>query len=151
MIKYSKYTGNKRDQYMRLFLIGDEDESKVREYINQGCLFLAEQSNTAVAVAIVVPTSDGNVGELKNIAVDAKAQGQGIGSKMIAYVFEQARDRYNTILVGTGDADVQNILFYLKNGFRFSGIKKDFFDEYKEQIISNGVLLKDMVLLTKKL
>ncbi|AUH37903.1 GNAT family N-acetyltransferase [Lactiplantibacillus plantarum] len=151
MIKYSKYTGNKRDQYMRLFLIGDEDESKVREYINQGCLFLAEQSNTAVAVAIVVPTSDGNVGELKNIAVDAKAQGQGIGSKMIAYVFEQARDRYNTILVGTGDADVQNILFYLKNGFRFSGIKKDFFDEYKEQIISNGVVLKDMVLLTKKL
>jgi ribosomal protein S18 acetylase RimI-like enzyme len=135
---------------MRLFLIGDEDESKVREYINQGCLFLAEQSNTAVAVAIVVPTSDGNVGELKNIAVDAKAQGQGIGSKMIAYVFEQARDRYNTILVGTGDADVQNILFYLKNGFRFSGIKKDFFDEYKEQIISNGVVLKDMVLLTKK-
>lgn len=150
MIKYSKYTGNKRDQYMRLFLIGDEDESKVREYINQSCLFLAEQSNTAVAVAIVVPTSDGNVGELKNIAVDAKAQGQGIGSKMIAYVFEQARDRYNTILVGTGDADVQNILFYLKNGFRFSGIKKDFFDEYKEQIISNGVVLKDMVLLTKK-
>lgn len=150
MIKYSKYTGNKRDQYMRLFLIGDEDESKVREYINQGCLFLAEQSNTAVAVAIVVPTSDGNVGELKNIAVDAKAQGQGIGSKMIAYVFEQARDRYNTLLVGTGDADVQNILFYLKNGFRFSGIKKDFFDEYKEQIISNGVVLKDMVLLTKK-
>ena len=150
MIKYSKYTGNKRDQYMRLFLIGDEDESKVREYINQGCLFLAEQSNTAVAVAIVVPTSDGNVGELKNIAVDAKAQGQGIGSKMIAYVFEQARDRYNTILVGTGDADVQNILFYLKKGFRFSGIKKDFFDEYKEQIISNGVVLKDMVLLTKK-
>lgn len=150
MIKYSKYTGNKRDQYMRLFLIGDEDESKVREYINQGCLFLAEQSNTAVAVAIVVPTSDGNVGELKNIAVDAKAQGQGIRSKMIAYVFEQARDRYNTILVGTGDADVQNILFYLKNGFRFSGIKKDFFDEYKEQIISNGVVLKDMVLLTKK-
>lgn len=150
MIKYSKYTGNKRDQYMRLFLIGDEDESKVREYINQGCLFLAKQSNTAVAVAIVVPTSDGNVGELKNIAVDAKAQGQGIGSKMIAYVFEQARDRYNTILVGTGDADVQNILFYLKNGFRFSGIKKDFFDEYKEQIISNGVVLKDMVLLTKK-
>lgn len=150
MIKYSKYTGNKRDQYMRLFLIGDEDESKVREYINQGCLFLAEQSNTAVAVAIVVPTSDGNVGELKNIAVDAKAQGQGIGSKMIAYVFEQVRDRYNTILVGTGDADVQNILFYLKNGFRFSGIKKDFFDEYKEQIISNGVVLKDMVLLTKK-
>lgn len=149
MIKYSKYTGNKRDQYMRLFLIGDEDESKVREYINQGCLFLAEQSNTAVAVAIVVPTSDGNVGELKNIAVDAKAQGQGIGSKMIAYVFEQARDRYNTILVGTGDADVQNILFYLKNGFRFSGIKR-FFDEYKEQIISNGVVLKDMVLLTKK-
>jgi ribosomal protein S18 acetylase RimI-like enzyme len=135
---------------MRLFLIGDEDESKVREYINQGCLFLAEQSNTAVAVAIVVPTSDGNVGELKNIAVDAKAQGQGIGSKMIAYVFEQVRDRYNTILVGTGDADVQNILFYLKNGFRFSGIKKDFFDEYKEQIISNGVVLKDMVLLTKK-
>ena len=150
MIKYSKYTGNKRDQYMRLFLIGDEDESKVREYINQGCLFLAEQSNTAVAVAIVVPTSDGNVGELKNIAVDAKAQGQGIGSKMIAYVFEQVRDRYNTILVGTGDADVQNILFYLKNGFRFSGIKKDFFDKYKEQIISNGVVLKDMVLLTKK-
>lgn len=150
MIKYSKYTGNKRDQYMRLFLIGDEDESKVREYINQGCLFLAEQSNTAVAVAIVVPTSDGNVGELKNIAVDAKAQGQGIGSKMIAYVFEQVRDRYNTILVGTGDADVQNILFYLKNGFRFSGIKKDFFDEYKKQIISNGVVLKDMVLLTKK-
>ncbi|QRA41101.1 hypothetical protein JMO19_12130 [Lactiplantibacillus plantarum] len=40
---------------------------------------------------------------------------------------------------------------YLKNGFRFSGIKKDFFDEYKEQIISNGVVLKDMVLLTKKL
>lgn len=35
MIKYSEYTGNKRNEYIGLLLIGDEDESKVYEYIDQ--------------------------------------------------------------------------------------------------------------------
>lgn len=73
---------------------------------------------------MIVPTSNSNIGELKNIAVDFNNQGQGIGSQMIAYILEQVRAQYSVVLVGTGDADVQNILFYLKNGFRFEGVKK---------------------------
>jgi len=151
MIKYSTYMGDRRDDYLNLLLIGDEDERKVREYIDQGCLFLAEQNHTTVAVALVVPTNEHGVGELKNIAVDVKVQGQGIGSSMLAYLFEQVRAQYDVILVGTGDADIQNILFYLKNGFRFSGVRKNFFASYQKPIISNGVVLRDMVLLTQNI
>ncbi|WP_127848543.1 GNAT family N-acetyltransferase [Lacticaseibacillus hulanensis] len=151
MINYKKYTGNHRNQYLRLLLIGDEDASKVREYINQGALFIAEQDEKAVAVGLIIPATERAVGELKNIAVDPLVQGQGIGTRLMAYMFDQVRDQYRSILVGTGDADVQNILFYLKNGFRFSGIRHNFFADYEKPIISNGVVLKDMVLLTKKL
>lgn len=151
MIKYSEYLGNKRSEYMRLLLIGDGDESKVYKYINQGQLFLAEQDNVTLAVAMIVPTSNSNIGELKNIAVDFNNQGQGIGSQMIAYILEQVRAQYSVVLVGTGDADVQNILFYLKNGFRFWGVRKNFFDSYNKKNFSNGVELQDMVLLTKNI
>lgn len=100
---------------------------------------------------MIVPTSNSNIGELKNIAVDFNNQGQGIGSQMIAYILEQVRAQYSVVLVGTGDADVQNILFYLKNGFRFEGVRKNFFDSYNKKIFSNGVELQDMVLLTKNI
>ena len=92
----------------------------------RGVWFLAEQDNATVAVAMIIPTKNSNVGELKNIAVNSKVQGQGIGSRMINFIFEQVRGQYSVVLVGTGDSDVQNIRFCFENGFRFLKLRKAF-------------------------
>ncbi|VDG31105.1 hypothetical protein [Lactobacillus plantarum] [Lactiplantibacillus mudanjiangensis] len=143
-------TTDRRD-LLDLFLIGDDDEQKVQAYLQTGELYVAKDDQKIVGLALVIPGETITSGELKNIAVLPAYQGQGIGSQLLDCVVEQLAAKYQTLLVGTGDADLANIRFYLKNGFRFVGVRKHFFDSYAKPIVVNGIQLQDMVLLQRPL
>ena len=64
----------------------------------------------------------------------------------IIYALKQAGE-----FVGTGDGSVQNIAFYIRAGFRFAEIKTNFFEQYEQPIIENGIQLRDMIVLAKEL
>lgn len=88
---------------------------------------------------------------MKNIAVTPIAQRQGYGRKLINYLINHYSKEYTQMIVGTGD--VPGVLaFYKSCGFEYSHCIKGFFTEnYDHPIIDNGILLKDMIYLKRKI
>ncbi len=72
-----------------------------------------------MGVALIVPTKEPTVFELTNLAVLPEFQRQKIAKKLIEYSILAQRTQFKRLIVGTGDADLNNMRFYLRNGFRF--------------------------------
>lgn len=125
--------------------MGDEDETKVQAYLQTGELYLAKKFDQTVGVALIVPTEEPTVFELKNLAVLPKFQRQKIATKLVEYAILAQSTQVKRLIVGTGDADLNNMRFYLRNGFRFLRIEPDFFLSYPHPIYAEGICLKDMV------
>jgi ribosomal protein S18 acetylase RimI-like enzyme len=99
----------------------------------------------------LVTDEGGSVLEIQNLATDTRYQRQGYASKLIDYIANYFKKRYNKIILGTGD--VPGILaFYERRGFTATHRIADYFTEhYDFPIIEEGVLLKDKVYLERKL
>lgn len=125
--------------------MGDEDETKVQAYLQTGELYLAKKFGQTVGVALIVPTDEPTVFELKNLAVLPEFQRQKIATKLVEFAILAQSTQVKRLIVGTGDADLNNMRFYLRNGFRFLRIEPDFFLSYPQPIYAEGISLKDMV------
>lgn len=135
--------------FMELLLLADEDWKMIEKYLYRGELF-ALYDDDLKSVCVVTQESD-CICELKNIATYEKWHGEGYGSKLLNHIFSYYKDKYATMLVGTGD--VPWILqFYQKRGFKVSHRIRNFFtDNYDHPMFEGGVQLVDMVYLKKDL
>lgn len=136
------------DVPMDLLLLADPSEGKVRSYLPSSRCFVALSEGTVVGVCAVQARERGTY-ELMNIAVRQGQQGHGIGSKLLAWVVEIfRRSGAEQLEVGTGTVGYQ-LAFYQRQGFRVTGIDRDFFlRNYGEPIYEEGVRLVDMLRLT---
>ena len=141
-------TENKKD-FLPLLLLGDESESQIDKYLERGELF-ALYDGDVKCVCVVTDEGDGTL-EIQNIATDKRYQRQGYASKLIEYIAEHYKNRYNKIILGTGD--VPGILgFYERRGFAVAHRIPDYFTtHYDHPMIEDDVLLKDKVYLERKL
>ncbi len=138
-----------KKQFLDLLLLGDEQESMIDRYLEQGDMF-ALYDDDLKTVCVVIAVNDSTC-ELKNIATYEKHQGQGYGSALVNYLFDYYKDKYKTMLVGTGDCP-SILSFYERCGFESSHCIKNFFtDNYDHPMFENGVQLVDMVYLKKNL
>lgn len=70
---------------------------------------------------------------------------------LVNYLINHYSKEYTQMMVGTGDVP-GTLAFYKSCGFEYSHCIKDFFTEnYDHPIIDNGVLLKDMIYLKRKI
>lgn len=145
-----KVEGN-REAFLPQLLLADESEVAVRKYLDKGTLYKINCGELLVGVALVIPQSDTTI-ELKNIAIETKYQGKGIGKEILRQLTEKCRkEGYQVVLVGTANSSIDNIAFYQKAGFRMEAIEKDFFSHYPEPIYENGIRALDMIFFTKQL
>ena len=159
-------TENKK-QYLALLLLADEQESMIDEYLERGEMYVLEKefppssapapsqdggSKEPQPLAVCVVTDQGEgVLELKNLAVSPQAQRKGLGRKMIRFLEDTYRGKYEIFQVGTGESPL-TLPFYEKCGFTVSHRLPDFFTEhYDHPILVAGVVLRDMIYLRKKL
>ena len=133
--------GKKR--YLPLLLLGDEQESMIDRYLEEGALYIWKEGEETAGVCVVTDQGNG-VLELKNIAVDPRFQRRGIGRAMIEALAKRYRGSYRVLLAGTGEAP-STLGFYQHCGFTYSHRVKDFFLQYDHPIVEDGVQLKDMV------
>lgn len=133
---------------MDLLLLADPSEEAIKGYLNQSRCFLAYSEDTIVG-ACIVKSITGEALEVMNIAVSPLIQQNGIGTRLLEYVIENAKESgAQRLEVGTGTFGYQ-LTFYQRQGFRVERIDKDFFlKNYPEPIIENGVQHKDMLRLT---
>lgn len=138
-----------KKQYIDLLLLADEQESMIDRYLERGELFVLNDNGVK---AVCVVTDEGNgVCELKNIAVTPELQRQGYGKGLINYLVKHYSGKYTQMIVDTGDVP-SSVGFYKSCGFEYSHRTENFFtDNYDHQMIEDGVLLKDMVYLKRKI
>lgn len=137
---------------MDLLLLADPSEKFVADYVKRGNCWIAEVSDTAIGVYVLIGTRPETV-ELVNVAVREDVQGQGIGRRLVLHAIETARkDGFRTIEIGTGNSSVDQLRLYQKCGFRIVGVDIDFFvRHYDEPIYENGIQCRDMIRLNQNL
>src|SRR6202012_2039883 len=92
-------------------------------------------------------TGDPRQAEIKNMAVRETRQGQGGGRRLIqAAVTIAAAESVTTLLVATAAADIGNLRFYQRQGFRMRSIERDAFTPatgYPPGLRIDGIELRD--------
>ena len=137
-----------RENYpYELLLLADETIESINKYIFDSTVYCVKNNEETIAAFCLYEIDDNTI-ELKNIAVAEKYQNRGCGSAIISFIKKICKNKYRSIIVGTGDCGIQQIRFYEKNGFCKYDIQKNFFIEnFEEPIFENGNQLKDMVML----
>ena len=138
-----------KDKYMDLLLEADPNEKLVTEYLDKGDLFVLSKQEEIICIAVVIKVDD-NTCELKNLVTNEKYRGQGYAKKMIKYLTDNYKMRYQKMLVGTSE---NNIPFYVKQGFeRYEKTIKNFFiDNYEEELWDGDLKCVDMYYYSKDL
>ena len=138
-----------KKRYLPLLLLGDEQEDMIDRYLERGVLYALDDGGVR-AVCVVTDEGDGTL-ELKNLAVEPDCQRRGYGRRLVEFVCETYRGRYERLLVGTGDSPL-TLPFYEACGFQPSHIIPNFFtDHYDHPIFEGGRQLVDMICLIKAL
>ena len=87
--------------------------------------------------------------EIKNLAVAPAMQRRGIGRALVEAAAELARaERRSTLVAATAAADIGNLQFYQRLGFRMRAIERDAFREaagYEAGLEIGGIALRDRV------
>ena len=89
--------------------------------------------------------------EIQNLAVDEAHQGKGYGKKLIEFIADHYRDRYDVLQVGTGDSPL-TVPFYEHCGFVQHHVEKNYIlEHYDHPIFEGGKQLIDKVYLQMNL
>ena len=140
---------NKR-AFLHLLLLADKQESMIDQYLDRGTMFVLEEDGFVKGECVVTDEGDGML-EIQNLAVAPEYQGCGYGKKLIEFVADRYRDRYQILQVGTGDSP-QTVPFYRHCGFvQHHVIKNYIIDHYDQPIFEGGKQLIDKVYLWMKL
>lgn len=138
-----------KEKYMDLLLEADPSENIINEYLKDGDLFVLTYENEIACVAVVTKVDDDTC-ELKNIATKEEYSNKGYAKKMLKYLCDNYKQKYNKMLVGTTE---NNIPFYVKQGFDKyeKTIKNYFVDNYDDEIFDGDLQCVDMYYYSKDL
>ena len=137
---------NDKKRFLQLLLIGDESETMIDRYLQQGNLYAGILDGIPITVCVALTIDDTTV-EIKNLAVCPDFQRRGFGRLMLEHVENVNPDK--SIILGTGETP-STLRFYEKCGYSYSHRVPDFFFfYYRNPIIEEGVTLRDMIYLKK--
>ncbi|TPK69859.1 GNAT family N-acetyltransferase [Mesorhizobium sp. B2-4-15] len=143
-----RYDGN-RDALLPLFALADDSPTQVASYIEEGEVVVARAGDEIVGHALIIDTGDAATFELKSIAITQARQGEGLGRALVAAAITYCRERGGRhLIVSTATADIGNLRFYQRLGFRMASIVKDAFGPatgYPEGLLIDSIPLRDQV------
>lgn len=139
---------NKR-QFLSLLLLADEQENMIERYMEKGTMYVLEDNG--VKGECIVTDEGGGALEIKNIAIKPECRKKGYGRALIDFIAMEYKGKYSILQAGTGDSPL-TIPFYEKCGFvRSHSIKNFFTENYDHPIYEDGIQLKDMIYLQRKI
>jgi ribosomal protein S18 acetylase RimI-like enzyme len=146
-VRIEEYAGP-RDDLLWSFRLAEDSESALASYLESGTVWVARDPDDSVVGHLQMVVDD-DVWEILNTAVAEDRQGQGIGRRLLAEgVAEARRAGARRVVVATAAADVGNLRFYQRCGFRMERVVPDAFTPatgYPEPIEIDGIPLRDQV------
>ena len=142
------YAGD-RDALRPLFELAEDSAAELDAYLHSGRVLVARSGPRIVGHLQLTGTGQPGQAEVKNMAVRADQQGQGLGRRlMLAALTLLAAEGVTTVRVATAAADLGNLRFYQRQGFRMHSIERDAFTEssgYPPGSQVAGIPLRDRV------
>ncbi|MEU4291641.1 GNAT family N-acetyltransferase [Kribbella sp. NPDC026596] len=136
-----------------LFREADDSEQQIDTYIDLGTVFVAEDDGEIIGHLQLIARDD--TVELKSMAVAENRRGTGVGRALVRTALEHCRQNATrSLLVATAAADIGNLRFYQRQGFRMLRIERDAFEAstgYPGEIVIDGIPLLDRVWLSRDL
>jgi GNAT superfamily N-acetyltransferase len=150
-VEIAWYAGE-RVQLRSLFALAEDSPQRLETSIDRGRVLVARDEAEIVGyLQLVESDSEGEV-ELLSMAVADDRQRKGIGRALVARAVRECRaEGIRTLLVATASADIGNLRFYQRLGFRMLRVKRDAFtpaDGYPDGLLIDGIPLRDRVWLT---
>lgn len=147
-VTIEEYAGPHRDLAWS-FREAEDSERLLDAYIDLGRLWVAvTPEGETVAHLQAVPRGDG-VWEVTNTAVAESHRGQGIGRVLLLRAVDEARSAgASRMILATATADVGNLRFYQRCGFRMTHVVHDAFgpgEGYPPGLEVDGIPLLDQV------
>lgn len=138
-----------KEQYLDLLLEADPSKEMIDKYLTDGELFVLTYKENIVCIAVVTVIDNKTI-ELKNIATKEEYRGKGFAKKMIKYLVDNYKTKYEKMIVGTTE---NCIPFYVKQGFDKyeKTIKNYFIDNYEEEIKDGELVCTDLIYYSKDL
>lgn len=151
-IRIEVHTGS-RAELRHLFELAEDSQVQLSSYIEAGRVLVAVAQGRVIGHLQLVETDERAQVEIKNMAVDEAWQGQGVGRLLVEAAGRLlAAGPVETLLVATAAADVGNLRFYQRQGFRLRSVERDAFTAdsgYPDGLRIDGIDLRDRVWLDR--
>ena len=142
-----------RDELRPLFELAEDSAIALDDYLDEGLVLVATADDAVVGHLQLTPAAEAGTREIKNMAVIEARQGSGIGRQLVSAACELAKgDGAERLVVSTAAADVGNLRFYQRQGFRMLAIERDAFTPatgYPSRVVIEGIELRDRVWLDR--
>ena len=146
-VRIGVYAGP-REALRPLFAMAEDSPAQLDSYLGAGRVLVARSGGEVVGHLQLVDGDRGSV-EIRNMAVREAWQGRGIGARLVRAAIDlAASEAVSTVLVATAAADVGNLRFYQRQGFRMRSIERDAFTPatgYPRDVVIDGIRLRDRV------
>jgi predicted N-acetyltransferase YhbS len=153
-VRIEPYTGS-RAELRSSFELAEDSPAQLDAYLTAGRVLVAWRGGVVVGHLQLVETDRRGEVELKNMAVAEELRGQGIGAGLVREaVALLTAESVSVLVVATAAADIGNLRFYQRQGFRMRAIERDAFTAatgYAPGILIDGIELRDRVWLDRQL
>jgi GNAT superfamily N-acetyltransferase len=144
-----------RAQLRPLFEAAEDSAAQLDAYLPMGRVLVARSGAALVGHLQLISTDSREEIELKNMAVCADQRGLGVGRALVKEALRRSGEEgWRRVVVATAAADIGNLRFYQRVGFRMCAIEPDAFTPvtgYPEPIVIDGIPLLDRVWLARTL
>jgi ribosomal protein S18 acetylase RimI-like enzyme len=138
-----------RSELRALFELAEDSAAQLDSYLDDGDVLVATSRGRVVGHLQLVDTREPCASEIKNMAVESAYRRRGIGRRLVAEAARTARARRRSrLVVATAAADVGNLRFYQRAGFRLHSVERDGFTPaagYPAHTTIDGIELRDRV------
>jgi GNAT superfamily N-acetyltransferase len=138
-----------RSDLLALFAQADDSATEIDNYLELGEVFVARRGQRLIGHVQLMGT--GVDWEIKSIAVVESQRGQGIGSALIRAALRQAFSAgAERVELAAAAADIDNLRFYQRLGFRMERIVRDAFSAARgyPPLEVDGIPVRDQVWLS---
>ncbi|MGZ6640210.1 MAG: GNAT family N-acetyltransferase [Solirubrobacteraceae bacterium] len=138
-----------RAELRPLFELAEDSAGQLDSSIDAGRVLVAVEDDRIVGHLQLTDTAAPGEAEIKNMVVIASHRRRGIGRALVDAAIRLAgEEARGTICVATAAADVDNLRFYQRLGFRMRSIERDAFTAatgYPPGATVGGIELRDRV------
>jgi predicted N-acetyltransferase YhbS len=151
MVDVRWFTGP-RSELRDLFALAEDSEAQLAKHLDQGRVLVAVDGDAIVGHLQLGDRDADDAVEILTVAVAEDRQRRGIGRMLVQRALDEAHAMgTRTVLVATATADVGNLRFYQRLGFRMLRVERDAFTTaqgYPDGIVIDGIPLRDRVWLS---